>query len=130
MLNFTKNQPKVISGIFVVDNQRKIVSLNRKFIEIWNINREIIDNRDEQLVLMFVSAYFDDPKKFRENVNDIYKNTTLDSLDNLHLKDGRVLVRYSYPLWMREKYIGRVWEYCELTENNLEVRYAASGVTK
>ncbi|MEB3177915.1 MAG: hypothetical protein VKL59_02575 [Nostocaceae cyanobacterium] len=66
--------------------------------------------------MMFVSAYFYDPKKFRENVKNIYKNTTLDSLDNLYLKDGRVLVRHSYPLWVTGKYIGRVWEYCELTE--------------
>ncbi|MCP6758959.1 MAG: hypothetical protein NHB32_09380 [Fischerella sp. CENA71] len=101
-------------GVLVVDNQRRIVSLNRKFIEIWQIPRYIIDTRDEDFALEFVSKYFEEPKVFLKEVKNFNKQTHIEISDTIKFKDGRMLKRYSQPQWLDKQYVGRLWMWHEL----------------
>ncbi|NET87084.1 MAG: hypothetical protein F6K45_03080 [Kamptonema sp. SIO1D9] len=51
-------------GILMVDPTGKFVSLNKIFIEMWNLPEAIIMSRNEQQALKLVSLQFEDPKSF------------------------------------------------------------------
>lgn len=104
------------TGILVVDNQGRIVSLNRKFIEIWNLPKHIIASRDEDQALEFVSSQFEEPNSFIEKVRELNRQLSLEILDTLKFKDGRILKRHSQPQWLGKKYVGRVWICRDISE--------------
>lgn len=101
-------------GILFVDNQRRIMSLNRKFIEIWQIPKHLIDARYEDSALEFVSEQFEKPEIFLKEVQELNQQTHLEISDTIKFKNGRVLERYSQPQWIEEKYVGRLWMCREL----------------
>jgi PAS domain-containing protein len=103
-------------GILVVDNQRRIVSLNRNFIEMWRLPKHLIVSQNEDQALEFVSSQFEEPKSFLKDVREVNRRLDLEIHDTIKFKDGRVLERYSQPLWLEEKYMGRVWMCRELAE--------------
>lgn len=110
------SQAKIQTGVAIlfVDNQRRMVSLNRKFLEIWRIPKHIIDARDEDSALEFVSEQFEKPERFLKEVQELNKQTHLEIYNTIKFKNGRVLERYSQPQWLDEKYVGRVWMWREL----------------
>lgn len=109
-----KSQANV--GILVVDHQRRIVSLNRNFIEIWRLPKCFIVSQDEDQALEFVSEQFEDPKSFLKDVRELYRQPNIEIQDTLKLKDGRVLARSSQPQWLDGNYVGRVWTCRELVK--------------
>lgn len=113
-LSQEKSQAKV--GILVVDNQRKIVSLNRNFIEMWRIPKHLIVSRDEDQALNFVCQQIEAPKSFIKNVRELYEQPKLEIRDTLKFKDGRVMARYSQPQWLDNNYAGRLWICRELVK--------------
>ncbi|NEQ70203.1 MAG: hypothetical protein F6K21_32870 [Symploca sp. SIO2D2] len=107
LLSKEKNQ--ATAGILVVDSNRKIVSLNRKFIELWNLPKHVVVSRDDEQALEFASSQIEKPTSFIKQVRELYWQTKLEIHDIITLKDGRMLERYSQPQWSDTKYAGRVW---------------------
>ncbi len=106
-------------GILVVDLDGNIVSHNRHFEEMWRLppaliaanndaagRRRLIDHVREQLV---------DPELFVDGIQDRYAEPQADSFDVLVFKDGRVLERYSIPLRLDGRSVGRVWSFRDVT---------------
>jgi len=103
-------------GILVVSSEGKIVSFNRKFVDMWNIPDSIIDSRDDDQALEFVLDQLKNPESFLKKVKDLYSHPEAESYDVLELNDGRILERYSQPQRIREKVVGRVWSFRDVTE--------------
>ena len=106
-------------GILVVDLDGNIVSHNRHFEEMWRLpapliaanndaagRRRLIDHVRDQLV---------DPELFVDGIQDRYAEPQADSFDVLTFKDGRVLERYSIPLRLDGRSVGRVWSFRDVT---------------
>jgi len=106
-------------GILVVDLDGNIVSHNRHFEEMWRLppaliaanndaagRRRLVDHLREQLV---------DPELFVDGIQDRYAEPQADSFDVLVFKDGRVLERYSIPLRLDGRSVGRVWSFRDVT---------------
>ena len=106
-----------IDGILVVDEAGRIISYNHRFIRIWGISEEIVSSGVDELVLEAALSQLDDPKQFLEKVRYLYKHRDTTSRDELYLRDGRVLERYTAPLnGSPGEYFGRIWFFRDITE--------------
>ncbi len=117
-------QEATLDGILMVDPDGKIISYNKRFIEIWNIPipQEVEDTRSDELALKSVLRYLEKPDEFLERVNYLYEHRTETCRDEIQLKDGRTLDRYTSPMFGADgRYYGRVWYFRDITEKkNLE----------
>lgn len=106
-----------IDGILVVDDNAAIISCNQRFAEIWNIPPKVLETGDDAPLLDFVTNQLVDQEGFLARVRYLYAHREEKSREELTLKDGRVLERYSAPMISAEgKYHGRVWYFRDITE--------------
>lgn len=114
LLNSTLNS--IREGILVVDLKGKIVFYNKKFLEIWNVPYDIINEADDIKLLSYVLNQLIDPDKFIEKVNQLYADPSASSKDILAFKDGRTIERFSQPQLFNNIPTGRVWSFFDITE--------------
>ncbi len=103
-------------GILVVDNNNKITRCNNKFLELWQMPREILDSGEDKNSIEFLLNQLVDPDAFLARVQQLYNSNEEMDFDLVHFKDGRVLERYSQPQLINKKYVGRVWSFRDVTE--------------
>ncbi|HSM97804.1 MAG TPA: EAL domain-containing protein, partial [Gallionella sp.] len=69
-------------------------------------------------VRQFVTGQVEDPEAFAAGVQFLYAHHNDKSRDELQLRDGRVIDRYSAPITgAHGKYYGRIWYFRDVTEN-------------
>jgi diguanylate cyclase (GGDEF)-like protein/PAS domain S-box-containing protein len=106
-----------IDGILAVDEANKIILSNHQFAKIWNVSPELLRAGDDNRLLQRVVDQVEQPQEFIERVEYLYRHVQEKSKDELRLKDGRVLDRYSSPLIDGAgKYHGRIWYFRDITE--------------
>ena len=106
-----------IDGILVVDNNGKKVLQNQRIVELWKIPAEIADNPDDQLQVKHVMNFTKHPDQFLEQVNYLYSHPDETSNDEIELKDGTILDRYSAPVIGNDGInYGRIWLFRDITE--------------
>ncbi|HEY9694920.1 MAG TPA: PAS domain S-box protein [Oculatellaceae cyanobacterium] len=103
-------------GIVVVDTQGKIVSYNHTFAEMWGISQAILDRRDDNQILELVQQQLKQPEEFIKKVRELYGQPNVESYDDLELKDGRYLERYSRPQLTQGKSVGRAFSFRDITQ--------------
>ncbi len=102
-------------GILVVDLAGHIVKYNARFVAIWHIPDEIIASGDDERALAFVLDQLVDPASFATGIRALYADPERESHDEIDLKDGRVLERYSQPERVDGRPAGRVWSFRDVT---------------
>ncbi|MBW2203899.1 MAG: PAS domain S-box protein, partial [Deltaproteobacteria bacterium] len=105
-------------GILVVDREGKIVSFNKRFVEMWRIPDAILETRESDQALAFVLDQLRNPESFLKKVKALYSRPDETSFDVLDFKDGRVFERYSRPQQIAGKSVGRVWSFRNMTDRN------------
>ena len=104
-------------AILVVDDTARIVSCNRRFIDLWKIPEKLVEAGVDEPVLRTVMAQMSDPEAFLARVRYLEEHKSEKSHEELQLKDGRVIDRYSSPaIGLEGKYFGRVWYFRDITE--------------
>ena len=106
-----------LDGILVVDNENRIILSNRRFAEIWDVPQELVDAGDDAALLRSVADQVEDLPRFIRRIEYLYDHRDEKGEDEIRLKDGRVLERYSSP--MRDPqgtYLGRIWYFRDITE--------------
>lgn len=104
-------------GILVVDGGGKIVSFNRRFVEMWRIPDDVLSFRDDGRALAFVLEQLAEPDAFIAKVRELYDKPDEESEDVLVFRDGRVFERVSRPQMLGGVSVGRVWSFHDVTEN-------------
>ena len=117
-----------IDGILVVDDNARILSYNRRFVELWGLPPKLVEERADEPVLEFVKKQMADPELFFQRVQYMYEHKQETGRDALVLADGRVFDRYSAPMFgPGNHYYGRVWTFRDISEHKqAEQRLQAS----
>ncbi len=104
-----------VDGILTISPERKVVYHNRQFLRLWSIPDGVDRSLDETL-LANVLDRLADPDRFLEKVLYLYAHPDEKTLDEVLLKDGRTLERYSSPLSdAAGKSYGRIWFFRDIT---------------
>ena len=104
-------------GILVVNMEGRMVTCNKKYLDMWGIPEELHGAGNDGDRLLFVAAQVKDPEAFIRKVRDLYRNHDTKSDDVLEFKDGRVFERHSEPQIVNGKGVGRVWGFRDITED-------------
>ncbi|MEH2110248.1 PAS domain S-box protein [Nostoc sp.] len=109
-------QEASIDGILVVDENGQIVSYNQRFCQLWQIPETFINSNDRRL-LELVLDKLEQPQEFLAKVEYLYAHPEQISRDEICLKDGRTLDRYSASVRSpTADYYGRIWYFRDITE--------------
>jgi two-component system cell cycle sensor histidine kinase/response regulator CckA len=106
-----------VDGILVVDGNGKIIFHNEPFRSMWRIPQHLEDQSNDAPILEYVVSLIKAPDKFMERVSYLYERPGETSRDEIELKDGAVLDRYSAPVLGKDgKRYGRIWAFRDITE--------------
>ncbi|WP_374580405.1 ATP-binding protein [Pseudoduganella sp.] len=102
------------NGILVIDWHNSIASMNRQFSEMWHIPEAFLKSGNDAAILEFLTANVVEQGLCRERLQQV--SDPHESMDLLHLHDGRVFECRSRPQFLGERIIGRVYGFIDTTE--------------
>ena len=107
-----------IDGILIVDKNKKIILVNNRVSEIFNVPKDILSSSDDDKLLKHVVSLTKNSKIFLDKVTYLYDHEFEKSRDEIELKNGKILDRYSAPvLDSEQKNYGRIWTFRDITES-------------
>jgi diguanylate cyclase (GGDEF)-like protein/PAS domain S-box-containing protein len=104
-------------GILVTDLQFKVQRYNQKFVEMLGVPEDL-DLIDVKHSLRHISCHFADALAFECRLAEILYDQYSESFDQLQTIDGRMIERYSQPLWVDDRITGRVWSCRDVTQRH------------
>ncbi len=105
----------IADGILVLDQSRKIVHYNRRFVEMWSVPRSLLDAKDGEALRDFMLPQVVDPQRLRRRFDERLGEEA-QGYDLLEFPDGRTYERSSIPHLLEGKVIGWVWSFRDVTE--------------
>jgi len=106
-----------IDGILVVDDQGGKTLQNQRMADLLGIPQSIADDPDDEVQRRWVTQASKNPEQFIARVLHLNSHRDEISRDEMEMKDGTVLDRYSAPLvGSSGKYYGRIWTFRDITE--------------
>ena len=102
-------------GILVFDHEGKLVTYNKKSLEMWKIPETMATSADRDELLAFVLDQVKDPGVFVQLAMRSYARRDAEALDVVELKDGRVFERYSGPQMLGGRSVGKVLSFRDVT---------------
>ena len=106
-----------MDGIVVVSRDRKWLSYNQRFVEMWGLPDEVARAGSSEQAIQFVQPMLLEPEQFRSGIEYLYEHPKDILQDEVRLEDGRVFERYSAAVIGKDgTQYGRVWYYRDITE--------------
>lgn len=110
-------QEAMIDGLLVVDEDGDMVSYNDRFVELWEMPRELVEQAEEELALDWAMDQLACPEEFYQKIDHLYENPEKTSRDEITLADGRVFDRYTAPVVGEDgTHYGRLWTFRDITQ--------------
>ena len=107
-----------IDGLLVVDNSGRRLMVNERFMELLEIPPELRVDTDDRKSLAHAVSLMKDGKSFLAKVEHLYRHPLETSRDEIELKNGRILDRYSAPVVDKNgTHYGRIWNFRDMTES-------------
>lgn len=102
-------------GILVTNLSGKICHFNHHFAEILQLPLDILSGTDESKILDHILHQLKDPDTFRRWFENLFSQMHADGSSQCQLTDGRVFSVSSRPQCLRERPIGRVFSFHDIT---------------
>jgi diguanylate cyclase (GGDEF)-like protein/PAS domain S-box-containing protein len=107
-------------GMLVVGRDRRVVSFNAKFADMWGIPTALLEAGDEEPVQQAVAARLPDPEGYQARLATFAADSDAAGHDELHTTDGRFIDRHTSALRTPEGVcLGRVWYFRDITDRRL-----------
>jgi diguanylate cyclase (GGDEF)-like protein/PAS domain S-box-containing protein len=111
-------QEATLDGILVIDTNGRVLSYNRRFLEIWGIPPDAVAGADDNELLGYAAERVANWDDFINAVEYLYEHPEeTRTSDPILLKDGRTLSRSSVPVIARGTIVGRAWYFRDVTES-------------
>ncbi|HEV3331599.1 MAG TPA: PAS domain S-box protein [Bryobacteraceae bacterium] len=105
-----------LDGILVVSNENRVVSHNKRFLDVWQISLDRIPDAALDPILPLAVGRVKDPGGFLMRIAELNADPYAKDHCEIELKDGRTLERYSTGLRADSgQYLGRVWFIRDIT---------------
>ncbi|HWC29299.1 MAG TPA: PAS domain S-box protein [Dehalococcoidia bacterium] len=105
-------------GIFVVDQDGRMVSRNRRFDELWNIRSNGTSEPEQRQIFAAILDQLTNPGAFQRMVDATLADRTINSASRFDLLDGRHIEVFSRPQSIDGAQVGRVWSWRDVTERS------------
>lgn len=107
----------VADGILAVDHNKRVVTYNQRFMELWGMSEDLMASRECDRVIGYTLEHVKEPESFLATIHEVQSDPDKDSADVVELKDGRVFERVSRPQKIGGVSAGRVWSFRDITES-------------
>lgn len=104
-----------VDGILVTSLAGGIRHFNHRFAEMWRLPMALFGEEDEPRVLKHLLHQLTDPAAFREWFEDLLAKPQSEASTECRLLDGRAFGLASRPQRLRERQIGRVFSFHDIT---------------
>ncbi len=113
-------------AILLVDVQRRILSCNRQFVDLWKVPARLLKAGQDEAVQELLASQQSDPLAYGAWVRRIYEDQAEVRGDEMLLKDGRIVECHSAPLFQktgakRKQHLGRAWYFRDITQRKRAV---------
>jgi len=106
-----------IDGVLVVDNRGQRLMHNQRLVELLSVPPDVLADTVDRRMLAHVVTLIKEPESFLAKVHYLYNHLSETSRDEIELKDGTILDRYSSPVRGKGgRYYGRIWTFRDITE--------------
>jgi len=103
-------------GVLVVDENKNTLSFNQHFSHLWHIPDDVMAQQNSFKALEYVLHQLPDPDAFVAEIEALYENRQTEKAKEIPLRDGRILERYSFPMFSANgNYAGHIWYYMDIT---------------
>jgi PAS domain S-box-containing protein len=102
-------------GIIVLDSTGRVITFNKKYLEIWNLEASMLDHGNDDAVPAAL-LQLKDPESVLKSFIEVMADPELIWRDEIEFLDGRIIERYSQPRYFDEHTLGRVWSFRDVTE--------------
>ena len=106
-----------LDGILVVDGEGRTLLRNQRFAEIFQLPEQLLEMGEDAKLLSYVASLMKNAGSFLSRVEHLYTHPNETSRDELELKNGSFLDRYSSSVVDKSGvYYGRIWTFRDITE--------------
>lgn len=105
-------------GIVCQDAERKVVLVNSMMCSLMNVTQgpESLTGMRCEEVAQGCKHLFKDPEGFVNRIKQLQTDKVQALGDELHMKDGRILLRDYIPVYIDTQYKGNLWKFADVTE--------------
>ncbi len=108
-------------AILLIDEQRRILSYNHRFIELWGIPTSLLKGGHDEAVQEHLASLQSDPLAYRTWVRRVYAEEAEVHGDEILLADGRIIECHTAPLLKKagthhKQSLGRAWYFRDITQ--------------
>ena len=123
---FQTAMEKSPNGFLVVGADRRILTYNQRFLDMWRIPAETAKTKLDEALLQAVSGNLKDPQRFRAELERLYEHPEQEVQDEIEFKDGSIFERHSAALpTQNQQNQGRMFFFRDITERKRDERKMA-----
>ncbi|HVR44841.1 MAG TPA: PAS domain S-box protein [Thermoanaerobaculia bacterium] len=107
------------AGLLVVrQSSREILLWNDRYSELLDVPRELLERGDAEEALGQMLHRMKDAEHVRERIDEIYSQPELACFDRVETANGRILERYTAPVFLEGIPQARIWSYRDITDRS------------
>jgi PAS domain S-box-containing protein len=103
-------------AILVTDQANYVREFNEKYIKLWGIPSHMMISARADDSWDHISPQLKDSAGFLARIKEIVASSAPETFDVLELKDGRVFERNSAIQLIKQRNVGRVWSFRDITQ--------------
>jgi diguanylate cyclase (GGDEF)-like protein len=103
-------------GILVTDLAGRVRQCNRRFAALWDLPDALLERRDDDALHDWMRGRVIDPMRYMRRLAETDDARALPATDLIELQSGRTLERVIHPLASRDRCIGRVYSFRDVSE--------------
>ena len=103
-------------AILVTDEANYVREFNEKYVKFWGIPPHMMISAHATELWNYISPQLKDPAGYLARIHEIIASSAPETFDVLELKDGRVFEQNSAIQLIKQRNVGRVWSFRDITQ--------------